>query len=178
MNEYLYNSPIGTIRLLWEDNGGDAAITGLYFADDDDTCENINNKGRMQEQEPKNPEKNAKHPNTPPIIAQCATELDEYFTGSRKIFTVNTNNTGTPFQERCRRELLNIPYGETRSYQQIAEAAGNPKAVRAAGGANHTNKISIIYPCHRVIGKDGSLTGYGGGLWRKEWLLSHEWKYK
>ena len=84
---------------------------------------------------------------------------------------------GTPFQLSAWRALLQIPYGATSSYGGVAAAIGRPKAVRAVGGANHNNPVSLIVPCHRVIGSDGSLTGYGGGLHRKRWLLDHEAKY-
>jgi methylated-DNA-[protein]-cysteine S-methyltransferase len=81
---------------------------------------------------------------------------------------------GTAFQQRVWQQLLTVPYGQTVSYQEIANALGNPKAVRAVGAANGQNPISIIAPCHRIIGSNGALIGYGGGLWRKEWLLKHE----
>lgn len=108
------------------------------------------------------------------VILKCAHQLDEYFKGMRKTFNIPLKTIGTPFQKQVWDQLLNIPYGHTAAYSEIAEAVANPKAVRAVGGANHNNPISIIIPCHRIIGKDGSLTGYGGGLWRKEWLLVHE----
>ena len=149
---YFIDSPVGTIRLTSDGE----AITGLHFIDGTD---------------------NGGAPDIP-VVAQCRSELDEYFAGTRKIFTVKTKNAGTPFMERCWRQLLAIPYGATRSYKDIADWIGNPNAVRAVGGANHRNNISIIYPCHRVVGKNGELTGYGGGLWRKEWLIRHEAEYK
>jgi AraC family transcriptional regulator of adaptative response/methylated-DNA-[protein]-cysteine methyltransferase len=101
-------------------------------------------------------------------------ELGEYFAGTRKVFEVPLNAPGTPFQERVWKALLTIPYGEVRSYEQIAKAVGSPKAVRAVGTANGMNRIAIVIPCHRVIGKDGSPTGYGGGIWRKQRLLALE----
>ena len=101
-------------------------------------------------------------------------ELGEYFSGKRTEFSVPLVIKGTPFQERVWQELLAIPYGETRSYEEQATALGNPKAVRAVAGANGDNRISILIPCHRVIGKDGTLTGYGGGLERKQFLLELE----
>lgn len=110
------------------------------------------------------------------VILLCARQLDEYFNGLRKSFNLPINPLGTPFQKTVWDQLLLIPYGETAAYKDIAEATGNPRAVRAVGGANHSNPIGIIIPCHRIIGKNGSLTGYGGGLWRKEWLLDHEKK--
>jgi len=108
------------------------------------------------------------------IIKQLKKELKEYFKGDRKNFDVNIDCKGTAFQENAWNALLKIPYGQTRSYKEQAIAVGNPKAVRAVAGANNRNKISIVIPCHRVIGKNGSMTGYGGELWRKEFLLKLE----
>jgi len=103
-----------------------------------------------------------------------AGELDEYFAGRLHEFTVPLDLRGTPFQRQVWELLRGIPYGETRSYSQIAHALGRPAAVRAVGGANARNPVSIIVPCHRVIGSDGTLTGYGGGLDKKEALLKLE----
>lgn len=108
-------------------------------------------------------------------VEKCIKELQEYFAGKRKTFDVKLDiSQGTEFQQEAWKALLAIPYGETRSYQDQAIAMKNSKAVRAVGGANHNNPISIIIPCHRVIGKNGKLTGYGGGLFRKEYLLDLE----
>nr|WP_248878377.1 methylated-DNA--[protein]-cysteine S-methyltransferase [Epilithonimonas zeae] len=101
-------------------------------------------------------------------------ELEEYFDGKRKDFTVPLAPIGTDFQKNVWEILRTIPYGTTRSYQQQADILGNPKAVRAVANANGLNKISIIIPCHRVIGTNGTLTGYGGGIWRKQKLLELE----
>ncbi|MBI1225245.1 MAG: methylated-DNA--[protein]-cysteine S-methyltransferase [Bacteroidetes bacterium] len=101
-------------------------------------------------------------------------QLNDYFDGKRKDFGLPLDLTGTAFQQQVWTELLQIPYGKTRSYKEQATNIGNPKAVRAVARANGDNRISIIIPCHRVIGSDGELTGYGGGLWRKKWLLEHE----
>lgn len=101
-------------------------------------------------------------------------ELKEYFEGKRKEFSVPIVLIGTDFQKKVWQELLRIPYGTTRSYKQQAAALNNLEGIRAVAGANGKNKISIIIPCHRVIGEDGSLTGYGGGLWRKKKLLDIE----
>jgi O-6-methylguanine DNA methyltransferase len=106
--------------------------------------------------------------------APYARQLEEYFSGRRRRFDLPLDLRGTDFQKRCWQELLKIPYGETRSYAQIAQAIGNPAAVRAVGLANGQNPIAIIVPCHRVIGSDGSLTGYGGGLEVKRKLLELE----
>ena len=111
---------------------------------------------------------------TAPPLADAARQLGEYFARSRREFDVPLALKGTKFQERVWRALLVIPYGETWSYGQLAEYIGNPKASRAVGLANGSNPLSIIVPCHRVIGADGSLTGYGGGIERKRWLLAHE----
>jgi O-6-methylguanine DNA methyltransferase len=109
-----------------------------------------------------------------PLLDRLREELAEYFAGGRKTFDVPLRFEGTPFQERVWSLLLTIPYGEVRSYLDLARELGDPKAVRAVGGANGSNPISILVPCHRVIGADGSIVGYGGGLERKEWLLALE----
>ncbi len=115
--------------------------------------------------------------NSNDILLECKEQLAEYFAGIRKEFDIPIYQEGTEFQHRVWNELLKIPFGETISYNQLAEALGDVKSIRAVGSANGKNKISIIVPCHRVIGADGSLTGYAGGLWRKEWLLKHEAKH-
>jgi len=107
-------------------------------------------------------------------LDQMQIEIQEYFQGSRKKFTIPLHTPGTNFQEKTWKNLMKIPYGETRSYKQQAIALGNFNATRAVASANGKNRISIIIPCHRVIGSDGSLTGYGGGLHRKKWLLEFE----
>ena len=107
-------------------------------------------------------------------LLRLAEQLGEYFDGNRRAFDVPLVLTGTPFQERVWEGLQTIPYGETRSYQEQAEAIGRPSAVRAVARANGDNRIAILVPCHRVIGKNGRLTGYGGGLWRKKRLLDLE----
>ena len=143
-----YNSPIGLIEI----SGTDNSITSLYFMDEEFNPEVRSN----------------------PYIEKCVAQLDEYFEGKRKIFELNLQPEGTDFQKRVWDELLKIPFGETRTYMEITKFLGDIKAIRAVANANGQNKISIIIPCHRVIGSDGSLTGYGGGLWRKKWLLEHE----
>lgn len=109
-------------------------------------------------------------------IKQAKKELKEYFGGERSVFDIPLDHPGTDFQNQVWKGLRDIPYGKTRTYQQQAIHINNPKAVRAVGTANGCNRISIVVPCHRVIGKDGNLTGYGGGLERKRWLLDHEKK--
>lgn len=110
----------------------------------------------------------------PKRLAPYRKQLDQYFAGKRQEFTVALDIRGTDFQKRCWQELLKIPYGQTRSYRQIAEAVGNRNALRAVGLANGQNPIAIIVPCHRVIASDGTLCGYGGGLHVKEELLRLE----
>jgi AraC family transcriptional regulator of adaptative response/methylated-DNA-[protein]-cysteine methyltransferase len=107
-------------------------------------------------------------------LARLKRELGEYFDGKRSRFTVPLNYPGTPFQQKVWNELLKIPYGETRSYEDIARAVGSASAVRAVGQTNGLNRICVVIPCHRVVNKDGKLGGYGGGLWRKQALLSLE----
>lgn len=109
-------------------------------------------------------------------LRAAVAQIDEYFRGKRKEFSLGLLLEGTEFQKKAWRELVRIPYGETASYGQVARAVGRPNAGRAVGQANHRNPISIIIPCHRVIGGDGRLVGYGSGLWRKKWLLAHERK--
>ncbi|WP_291964144.1 methylated-DNA--[protein]-cysteine S-methyltransferase [Caloramator sp.] len=141
-----YDSPIGLIKIA----ANEEAIVALDF---------VYKRSKENEND---------------VIRQCKIQLDEYFKGIRKEFDVNIEVNGTEFQKMVWQELKRIPYGQVRSYKDIAVAIGNEKAVRAVGGANNKNKIAIIIPCHRVVGKDGSLTGYAGGLWRKKWLLEHE----
>ncbi len=109
-----------------------------------------------------------------PILQRAMNELREYFEGTRREFSIPLDPHGTEFQRSVWKALLTIPYGETRSYGQIAAQIGSPDASRAVGTANHNNPVSIFIPCHRVIGQDGSLTGYGGGLEAKKFLLELE----
>ena len=113
-------------------------------------------------------------PLNPDLHAAALKQLQEYAEGRRKVFELPLNPIGTPFQQKVWQALLAIPYGETRTYGQIAQAIGMPKAARAVGGACNRNPIGIIIPCHRVIGSNGKLTGYYGGLEFKELLLEHE----
>jgi methylated-DNA-[protein]-cysteine S-methyltransferase len=145
-----YHSPIGTIEIA----GTETGITGLAFAR----------------------AKKVKTSPVPSCLKDAVQQIDEYFQGKRKKFSLNLILKGTEFQKKVWRELLKIPSGRTASYKDIAVAIGREKAVRAVGNANRLNKISIIIPCHRVIGSNGTLVGYGGGLWRKKWLLEHEQK--
>lgn len=109
-----------------------------------------------------------------PVVQQTIKELEEYFAGNRKVFTVPLDLRGTEFQKKVWEALREIPYGETRSYKEIAEKIGNPKASRAVGMANHRNPIGIVVPCHRVVGANGKLTGYAGGIPMKQALLELE----
>jgi methylated-DNA-[protein]-cysteine S-methyltransferase len=108
------------------------------------------------------------------IIELCKKELQEYFSGERKSFTVSVNQKGSRFQKKVWNELQKIPYGKTVSYGYIAERVGGKNFSRAVGSANNKNHIPIVVPCHRVVGSNGSLTGYAGGLWRKKWLIMLE----
>ena len=114
----------------------------------------------------------------PFCLKTCLKQIDEYFNGYRKEFLLKLDPQGTNFQRMVWQQLEKIPYGAVASYSEIASIIGKPKAFRAVGSANGRNPIAIIIPCHRVVGSDGSLTGYGGGLWRKEWLLKHEKGFK
>ena len=143
-----YKSPLGPIEIV----GSRDSIIALDFADD------------MQ---PGNGELSF-------CVKECLKQLDEYFKGQRKQFFLNLQPAGTDFQKSVWRQLEKIPYGKTTSYRAIADILAKPNACRAVGSANGKNPIAIIIPCHRVIGSDGSLTGYGGGLWRKRWLIGFE----
>jgi len=112
-----------------------------------------------------------------PLIQKCVEQLTSYFDGTRKQFDLPLHQPGTPFQQKVWSELEKIEYGKTISYFELSKRIGDVKAIRAVGTTNGKNKIAIIVPCHRVIGSNGDLTGYGGELWRKKWLLDHEAKY-
>jgi methylated-DNA-[protein]-cysteine S-methyltransferase len=143
-----YSSPIGLIEITGNEDG----IASLYFVD-------------------------KKADNTTKIHAslkECIYQLDEYFKGIRKEFGLKLNPKGTDFQKKVWNELHTVPFGKTKSYLEISKQIGDRNATRAVGSANGSNPVSILIPCHRVIGSSGKLIGYGGGLWRKEWLLNHE----
>jgi methylated-DNA-[protein]-cysteine S-methyltransferase len=108
------------------------------------------------------------------VLSEASRQLDAYFAGRLRRFELPLSLEGTPFQQRVWSALRDIPFGETRSYAQLAKAIGNPSAMRAVGAANGRNPIAIVVPCHRVIGADGSLTGFGGGIERKKFLLRLE----
>lgn len=149
--KYYYDSPIGILEI----SGTEEVITGVHFVD----------------------EKVDPEPAIPLPLKDCCRQLYEYFVGDRKEFALKLQLEGTSFQKRVWNQVMKIPYGKTKSYKDIAKAIRNEKAVRAVGSANGKNSFVIIVPCHRVIANDGTLGGYGGGLWRKEWLLEHEKKY-
>lgn len=113
-----------------------------------------------------------------PLVGACIEQLAEYFSGTRFSFDLPVEQEGSPFRQKVWAALLDIPYGRTISYLELAKRIGDVKAIRAVGTTNGANNISIIVPCHRVIGSNGALTGYGGDLWRKQWLLEHENKFK
>jgi methylated-DNA-[protein]-cysteine S-methyltransferase len=161
MNYFTYvDSPIG--RLLLTSNG--EALTGLY----------MDVPARDAELHIERAVEGAAEDSNAAPLPLAARQLAEYFAGARRVFDLPLAMHGTPFQQRVWRALTEIPFGETWSYGQLAKRIGNPKASRAVGLANGSNPISILVPCHRVIGADGSLTGYGGGVERKQWLLRHE----
>lgn len=110
----------------------------------------------------------------PDVLKEAVAELQDYFEGNRNDFTFKLNPKGTEFQQKVWQELRNIPFGKTMSYLELSKKLGDVKAIRAVAAANGKNPLWIVVPCHRVIGTDGSLTGYAGGLWRKKWLLEHE----
>lgn len=155
-----YQSPLGILKI----NITDQHISAIIYLDKEEKI--------TREESPENIS-----PKDKILFKKCSREFDEYFSGKRKTFDFPIKQNGTPFQEKVWDKLLEIPYGKTISYLQLSKNLGNPKAIRAVGTANGRNNLNIVVPCHRVIGSDGSLTGYGGGLWRKQWLLEHENKY-
>ncbi len=110
----------------------------------------------------------------PDVLEDAVYQLREYFDGKRKLFDLKLDPEGTDFQKKVWKQLVEIPFGTTISYLELTRAIGDEKAIRAVAAANGKNPLWIVIPCHRVIGSDGSLTGYAGGLWRKKWLLEHE----
>ena len=110
----------------------------------------------------------------PETLQDAVYQLNDYFSGTRNDFTFILNPSGTEFQQKVWKSLLEIPFGKTMSYMDLSKKLGDVKAIRAVASANGKNPLWIVVPCHRVIGTDGSLTGYAGGLWRKKWLLEHE----
>lgn len=145
-----YKTPIGTAKIVGNNDG----IQSISVTDDDFST--------------------ALEATTCIAIINCVTQLEEYFKGTRKEFNLKLNPQGTEFQKKVWNGLLEIPFGKTTSYLKQSKQLGNSKAIRAVASANGKNPIWIVIPCHRVIGSDGSLTGYAGGIWRKKWLLEHE----
>jgi methylated-DNA-[protein]-cysteine S-methyltransferase len=148
-----YESPIGMLQIA----GTEHYIAEISFVDD---------QQQLSHGEPGITE----------LMHQCTEELIEFFNGKRKVFDLPVHQDGTDFQQRVWSELLQIPFGKTISYLDLSKRIGDPKAIRAAASTNGKNKLAIIVPCHRVIGSNQSLTGYSGGLWRKKWLLQHEFR--
>jgi methylated-DNA-[protein]-cysteine S-methyltransferase len=142
-----YTSPVGTLVIESEN--------------DKITVVNFNKTSKLEE-------------NSTPVIEQCISQLEEYFFQGRKFFDLELDPLGSEFQRKVWNELQLIPYGKTMSYEALAVNVGDIKSIRAVGLANGQNPIAIIIPCHRVIGKNGDLVGYGGGLENKVWLLEHE----
>ncbi len=151
----IIDSPVGKLKLVGNDDG----LAAVLWENDNP------NRVRLGATE-----ENGRHP----VLVEAEEQLGEYFAGRRRAFSVKLNFVGTPFQKKVWSALLEIPFGETRSYQQLAERIGAPKAARAVGAANGKNPISIIGPCHRVIGSSGALTGFAGGLAIKRTLLELE----
>ncbi|PKV63246.1 methylated-DNA--[protein]-cysteine S-methyltransferase [Pontibacter ramchanderi] len=144
-------SPLGQLRI----SGTDQGITEVRFCEEEVALTDLTD-------------------DLPICLVDCKQQLEEYFSGKRNTFDLKLAPAGTPFQKQVWQELLGIAHGKTTSYMAVSKAVSGEKAIRAVGAANGRNPICIVVPCHRVIGSDGSLTGYAGGLWRKEWLLRHE----
>jgi methylated-DNA-[protein]-cysteine S-methyltransferase len=150
-----YQSPVGQLRIA----GTEHYIGEVHF---------------MKEEEMAAP-----HEPTvplPPMAIQAVEQLIEYFNGNRRVFELPLSQEGTAFQQKVWQELMHIPFGKTISYLELSRKLGDPKVIRAAAAANGKNNIAIVVPCHRVIGSNRELVGYGGGIWRKKWLLEHEKK--
>lgn len=142
-----FKCPLGVVKIVGDANG----ISEINILDEGEVSDSIPND-----------------------LEQAVIQLQEYFEGKRTHFDLKLNPKGTDFQQSVWQELLNIPYGETLSYMELSKKIGDVKAIRAVAAANGKNPLWIVIPCHRVIGTDGSLTGYAGGLWRKKWLLELE----
>ncbi|RNC88241.1 MAG: methylated-DNA--[protein]-cysteine S-methyltransferase [Winogradskyella sp.] len=152
MQSCTIETPIGYAKISGDENG----ISSVTIMDNDE--------------KPTDP--------IPEHLLDCVTQLKEYFSNNLKAFDLKLNPNGTDFQKKVWQQLQQIPYGKTYSYLELSKQLGDPKAIRAVANANGKNPLWIIVPCHRVIGTDGSLTGYAGGLYRKQWLLNHESEYK
>ncbi|PWI29903.1 cysteine methyltransferase [Flavobacteriaceae bacterium LYZ1037] len=152
MEDCIINSPLGFTKISGDDDG----ISSIIVLNSDEKTTDI----------------------IPECLQDCVYQLNEYFEGNRKHFDLLLNPVGTDFQKKVWDALLNIPYGKTISYLELSKQLDDVKAIRAVANANGKNPLWIVVPCHRVIGSDGSLTGYAGGLHRKQWLLEHESPYK
>jgi AraC family transcriptional regulator, regulatory protein of adaptative response / methylated-DNA-[protein]-cysteine methyltransferase len=155
-------TPLGQMYSCATENG----VCLLEFNDRKTLDQEVEELGKMLNAEIKEGENS--------FLENLAKELSEYFEGKRKKFTIPLVTPGSEFQQLVWHGLLDIPFGKTVSYMEQSKALKKPEAIRAIAHANGQNRIAIVIPCHRVIGSDGSLTGYGGGLWRKRWLLDHE----
>ncbi|MCX6215915.1 methylated-DNA--[protein]-cysteine S-methyltransferase [Spirosoma sp.] len=151
MTTTLFDSPLGVVAIT----GNDTGVSGI-------SCTNVS------------PVENAPDDPIPEPVRLAAEQLRAYFAGELKSFDFPINPAGTAFQKSVWRALLEVPFGTTLSYLALARRMGDEKAIRAVAAANGRNPLWIVVPCHRIIGSDGSLTGYAGGLWRKQWLLEHE----
>ncbi|RDI56559.1 methylated-DNA--[protein]-cysteine S-methyltransferase [Flavobacterium glaciei] len=147
METVCIKTPLGIASIIGDENG----ISVISVADDGEISTTI-----------------------PAVLQQAVIELNDYFEGKRTVFDFVLNPQGTEFQQKVWKGLLEIPFGKTCSYMELSKKLGDVKAIRAVASANGKNPLWIVVPCHRVIGTDGSLTGYAGGLWRKKWLLEHE----
>ena len=143
-----YKTPIGTAKIVGDENG----IQSISVLD-----EKVETSTKI-----------------PVELQDCVSQLEEYFAGRRTEFNLKLNPQGTDFQQRVWKELGKVSYGKARTYLEQSKQLGDVKAIRAVASANGKNPIWIVIPCHRIIGSDGSLTGYAGGIWRKKWLLEHE----
>jgi methylated-DNA-[protein]-cysteine S-methyltransferase len=148
-----YQSPVGLLHIM----GSPHFISSIHFID------------HLENPIPQQP---------CPIIIQCVEQLIQYFSGERRKFEFPVHQEGTPFQKKVWDELLGIPFGKTISYLELARRLGDTKVIRASASANGKNNLAIVVPCHRVIGSNNEMVGYGGGLWRKKWLLDHEMKIR
>lgn len=148
MEEAFIKTPLGIAKIIGDENG----ISSVSILNSDETTTDV----------------------IPEQLQDCVYQLQEYFEGKRQDFSLKLNPEGTEFQKRVWDVLLEIPYGKTTSYLEQSRKLGDEKAIRAVASANGKNPLWVIVPCHRVIGSNGSLTGYASGLWRKKWLLDHE----
>jgi methylated-DNA-[protein]-cysteine S-methyltransferase len=147
METAFFKTPLGTAKIVGDENG----IAIISVQDEGESSTMI-----------------------PEVLQECVMQLESYFEGKRNDFSIKLNPKGTDFQQKVWKALVEIPYGKTRTYLEQSKVLGDVKAIRAVASANGKNPLWILVPCHRVIGTNGSLIGYAGGLWRKKWLLEHE----